>query len=67
MKSNIKNIIATDIEYTMEYKNFNQTKNTSAISMIDYLSDMKQALYSDNVLFAIQNEHNVDLIVSSYQ
>jgi len=51
----------------MEYKNFNQTKNTSAVSMIDFLSDFKQALYSDNAIFAIQNEHNVDLIASSYQ
>jgi len=51
----------------MEYENFNLTKNTSDTSIIDFLSDMKQALYSDNALFTIQNEHNVDLIASSYK
>jgi hypothetical protein len=41
MKANIKKTISTKFQYTMEYNNFNETKNTSVISMIEFLSDIK--------------------------
>jgi hypothetical protein len=34
--------------------------------MIDYLTDIKQAISSNNPYFTVQNEHNVETLISTY-
>jgi hypothetical protein len=35
--------------------------------MLDFLSDIKQALASGNPQFSVRNEHNIETIVSAYK
>ena len=50
----------------MLYNHYNQTKITSPVSIIDFLTDIKYALESNNPQFAVRNQHNIDIIVSAY-
>ena len=50
----------------LEFENFNVTKQTSVISMLYFVTDIKQALVSGNSTFSIRNEHHIDTIVSAY-
>ena len=64
---NLEQFVETNHTYILEGRYFNQTKNTSINSMIDYLSNIKQALSSLDNRFIIENEHNIDTIISAFQ
>ena len=41
--------------YIMQYKYHNETKTTDVISILDFLSDIKHALYSNDPIFSVTN------------
>jgi len=67
VRPNLEQFVETNHTYILEGRYFNQTKNTSINSMIDYLSNIKQALSSLDNRFIIENEYNIDTIISAFQ
>ena len=59
INSRIKGLIQENKQYTLEFESYNVTKTTSVISMIDFMTDIKQAIESGNSTFATMNEPHI--------
>lgn len=41
--------------------------NTSPLSMLEYLTDIKESLITNNPKFSVKNEKNIDIIIDSFE
>ena len=66
-KSTFNNLIQPNGSYILRYGNFNIPNQISTMSMIDFITDFKRALKSNDPSFSVRNEHIIDVVISSYQ
>lgn len=60
------NLLTEEHNYTLEFPHFNATESTSSTSILDFLSDLKRSLNSNDPKFSVINEHNIGTFIDSY-
>jgi hypothetical protein len=61
------NLVKYEYEYLLEFPEYNETQITSSTFILDFLTDLKRALNSNDPSFSITNEHNINTYIDAYE